>query len=92
MFAFLVLIRSTPIIFRQPPLSAVSNIFILPLDASVWYCLAALILCVIFIMGIQIGHPLLEAPITLFDVVSFVFGAVCQVSFWRNRIKYSVMF
>lgn len=72
-------IRSTPIIFRQPPLSAVRNIFLLPLDKTVWYCYAALILCVIFIMGIQMGHPLwLEAPITLFDVVSFVFGAVCQ--------------
>ncbi|XP_055325383.1 glutamate receptor ionotropic, kainate 2-like [Sitodiplosis mosellana] len=69
---------STPIIFRQPPLSAVSNIFLLPLDKTVWYCCAALILCVIFIMGIQMGHPLLEAQITLFDVVSFVFGAVCQ--------------
>lgn len=75
---FLTFIRSTPIIFRQPPLSAVSNIFLLPLDKTVWYCYAALILCVIFIMGIQMGHPLLEAQITLFDVVSFVFGAVCQ--------------
>lgn len=74
-FAF---ICSTPIIFRQPPLSAVSNIFLLPLDKMVWYCYAALILCVIFIMGIQMGHPLLEAQITLFDVVSFVFGAACQ--------------
>lgn len=44
----------------------------------VWYCYAALILGVIFIMGIQMGHPLLEAHITLFDVVSFVFGAACQ--------------
>lgn len=72
--------KSTPIIFRQPPLS---NIFLLPLDKMVWYCYAALILCVIFIMGIQnvhqMGHPLLEAhQITLFDVVSFVFGAVFQ--------------
>lgn len=71
-------IHSTPIIFRQPSLSAVSNIFLLPLDKTVWYCYAALILCVIFIMGIQMGHPLLEVHITLFDVVSLVFGAVCQ--------------
>lgn len=73
-----VFIRSTPIIFRQPPLSAVSNIFILPLDKLVWYSYAALIFCVIFIMGFQMGHPLLEAQITLFDVVSFVTGAVAQ--------------
>lgn len=41
-------------------------------------CSAALILLVIFIMGIQMRHPLLEAPITLFDTATFVFGAVCQ--------------
>lgn len=77
-FALFVFIRSTPIIFRQPPLSAVSNIFVLPLDKMVWYCYAAMILCVIFIMGIQMGRPMPEAPITLFDAVSFVLGACCQ--------------
>ncbi|CAH1967753.1 unnamed protein product [Acanthoscelides obtectus] len=37
-------------IFRAPPLSYVTNIFTLPFDAYVWYCTAALIVMIFFVM------------------------------------------
>lgn len=68
----------TPLIYRQPPLSAISNIFILPLDKDVWYCCFIIMGVVLIIMLFQLLHPSLHHRITLFDVTTFVWGAICQ--------------
>lgn len=62
-------------IFRQPPLSSVQNIFVLPLDVQVWKCLFVLLLFVFFIMALQLLHPLLKRKVTVYDVATFVWGA-----------------
>lgn len=66
---------STPIVFRQPPLSAVSNIFLLPFSLTVWKCILGLLM-VIFV--ITLFHPHLKSNFTLLDIVTFVMGALCQ--------------
>lgn len=68
----------TPIIFRQPPLSAITNIFILPLEIEVWKCFGIIIVVIMVIMLTQFYHPTLRKQITTFDVCTFVWGAVCQ--------------
>lgn len=68
----------TMIIFRQPPLSSVSNIFLLPLDIGVWHCCILMIFVVFLIMFLQVFHPLLRNHISFIDVLTFVWGAFCQ--------------
>lgn len=69
----------TPLIFRQPPLSAVANIFVLPLDTSVWICILIFMLVVFVIMIFQLMHPILKMmSISLLDVATLIWGAVCQ--------------
>lgn len=68
----------TPLIYRQPPLSSVSNIFILPLSVRVWQCCFVVLLVVLLIMVCQLLHPLLRNRITIFDLITFLWGAVCQ--------------
>lgn len=68
----------TQIIFRQPSLSAVSDIFLLPFDNLVWYCYFTLTMCIIIILTIEGGHPLHRFQFTFFDTISLAFGAICQ--------------
>lgn len=65
----------TPLIFRQPPLSSVANIFFLPFDVEVWKFCMILLLIVFFIMTCQLIHPLLRHKVSTYDVASFVWGA-----------------
>lgn len=68
-------------IFRQPPLSAVANIFVLPFEIDVWICICILMLVVFVIMLLQLWHPILQKlAISNLDVGSFIWGAVCQQS------------
>lgn len=69
---------STPIVFRQPPLSAVSNIFLLPLSFTVWKCILGLLMVIFVITICQFFHPHLRSTITLLDIATFVMGALCQ--------------
>lgn len=71
---------STPFLFRQPPLSAISNIFVLPLSLSVWVCLVVTILVIIAAMMTQQTHSLLKHRLFPLDIATFVWGAVCQQS------------
>lgn len=71
---------STPFLFRQPPLSAISNIFVLPLSLSVWVCLLLTILVIIAVMITQQTHSLRKNRLFLFEIATFVWGAVCQQS------------
>lgn len=69
----------TPLIFRQPPLSAVANIFILPLAPLVWICICILFVVVYFTMIVQLQHPILKAmSISMLDIVTLIVGAICQ--------------
>lgn len=68
----------TPIIFRQPPLSAIANIFILPLRKEVWLCCFVIVLIAIVIMFTQLTHPIIRNGMQISDMTSFVWGAVCQ--------------
>lgn len=43
-----------------------------------WKCCFAIMIVAIIIMFSQFVHPMLRRKLTVFDVVSFVWGAVCQ--------------
>ncbi|XP_031620817.1 glutamate receptor ionotropic, delta-2-like isoform X2 [Contarinia nasturtii] len=75
-----VFVIETPIIFRQPPLSTISNIFVLPLDTQVWRCCFVIMIISIIVMYTQFAcvHASLRARMSTYDVVTFVWGAVCQ--------------
>lgn len=55
-----------------------SNIFLLPLDVSVWQCCFIALVVVAVVMLTQLWHPLLRGRLSVFDVLTFVGGAVCQ--------------
>lgn len=67
----------TPLIFRQPPLPKVANIYVLPLGLDVWACTFILMLIITVGMILQLAHPHLNSVSSL-DVVTFVLGAFCQ--------------
>lgn len=73
-----IFVMTTPFIFRQPPLSAVVNIFVLPLSPSVWYCLIVTLAVIAAVMCTQLFHPMLGHPLKPFDIITFVWGAICQ--------------
>lgn len=68
----------TPLVYRQPPLSSISNIFILPLSIHVWQCCFVILLVVLLIMMCQLFHPMVRNSISAFDITTFLWGAVCQ--------------
>jgi hypothetical protein len=65
-------------LFRQPPLSFVENIFILPFSRSVWLASAALIV----IIGVLLHGALYwehgKTYVTWSDMALLTVGAVCQ--------------
>lgn len=68
----------TPLVYRQPPLSSISNIFVLPLSVQVWQCCFVILFVVLLIMMCQLLHPMLRNRFSIFDVSTFLWGAVCQ--------------
>lgn len=68
----------TPLIFREPALTTVANIFVLPLGLDVWTCIFILVVVIIIVMTVQLMHPMLRSSITSYDVVTFSLGAFCQ--------------
>nr|QKN21059.1 ionotropic receptor [Bactrocera correcta] len=77
------------IMFRQPPLSAVANIFAMPFASDVWI---AILLLMIFTIGIFIVE-LVYSPhlheMDILDCVVFVWGAMCQQGFYANLLNRS---
>lgn len=70
------------VIFRQPPLSSISNIYLLPFNRSVWYSCGGLILIIAIIIIFQLrlsknGDEIVKL-INIFDLITFISGAVCQ--------------
>lgn len=75
-----IFVVSTPFIYRQPPLSAIANIYALPLSVSVWVCLLITIIVIVAIMCTQNLHPTPKYRLMTSDIITFVWGAVCQQS------------
>lgn len=74
-----IFVFETPIIFRQPPLSSIANIFLLPLDWAVWQCCIVAFFVIIGAMCVQmLSHPIARRQLYGVDVFTFVWGAVCQ--------------
>lgn len=72
-------IQRTPLIFRQPSLSVMANVFILPLELDLWMSILILLVVVFIIMHVQLIHPILkQMSISSLDLITFILGAACQ--------------
>lgn len=63
------------IFFRQPSLSSISNIFILPFEIRVWLCIFLFYLLAVIATYFQV---ILHRETSLLDSISMVMGAICQ--------------
>uniref|UniRef100_A0A1B0FV11 Ionotropic glutamate receptor C-terminal domain-containing protein n=1 Tax=Lutzomyia longipalpis TaxID=7200 RepID=A0A1B0FV11_LUTLO len=82
------IIRS-PLIFRQPSLASVSNIYALPFGLSVWVSLIALIVILILAQILLIAMPIMRNEASLLDSFSIVLSAVSQQGFSRDSFRFS---
>ena len=76
------------IVFRQPSLSRVSNIFQLPFSRNVWICILFFLVASGFSVAVLIYVSKTQALETL-DAMSFVFSALCQQGFPYSPITYA---
>ncbi|XP_052895801.1 ionotropic receptor 75a-like [Anopheles moucheti] len=76
-FMIVTLIIKSSIIFRQPPLSIVANIFELPFSVGVWACCFAMmaIYWVSMLAFRYLGHAEEFTPI---ETLVYIFGTMCQ--------------
>ena len=72
------------IMFRQPPLSSVENIFTMPFQFDVWLCLIFLIVITIGLLIIELICSPFKHEMDYWDCAVFVWGAVCQQGFYGN--------
>lgn len=70
--------------FRQPPLSSVSNIFLLPFGESVWVAIVLIITVTIGILFFQWVLPVIQKQMHIFESITFVLGAACQQGFYTS--------
>ncbi|GAB0100817.1 Ionotropic glutamate receptor [Sergentomyia squamirostris] len=82
-------IITSPLMFRQPSLASVSNIFTLPFGFDVWWAFIALTVVLIASQILVIRSPMVRRELTLLDSMSFVLGAFCQQGFSRDLILIS---
>ncbi|XP_068082176.1 ionotropic receptor 75a [Anabrus simplex] len=74
----------TAIMFRQPTLSSMSNIFVMPFSNPVWVCCGLLCIITVGTFGLQVFSTTkrnIEKEMTnakWMDIVTFVLGAICQ--------------
>lgn len=68
--------------FKQPPLSSISNIFLLPFDNYVWMACFLLILITILIALFQWILPQIRLLAHPLEAVQFVLGATCQQGYY----------
>lgn len=66
------------IMFRQPPLSAVANIFALPFNSDVWITILIFMLFTAGLMTIELALAPLLVGTDFLDCLVFVWGAMCQ--------------
>uniref|UniRef100_A0A1I8NZ03 Uncharacterized protein n=1 Tax=Stomoxys calcitrans TaxID=35570 RepID=A0A1I8NZ03_STOCA len=70
------------VMFRQPPLSAVENIFALPFENDVWISILFLILVTTFVFALELYCSPHRHEMHFWDGVVFVWGAMCQQGFY----------
>ncbi|KAM7355695.1 ionotropic receptor 75a-like [Cochliomyia hominivorax] len=72
------------IMFRQPPLSSVTNIFTMPFDLNVWICLIILILVTFCVFALELALSPHTHDMHYWDCALFVWGAMCQQGFYGS--------
>ncbi|XP_046807716.1 ionotropic receptor 75a-like isoform X1 [Lucilia cuprina] len=72
------------IMFRQPPLSSVANIFTMPFDIKVWICLIILIVLTICVFALELALSPYTHEMHYWDCIIFVWGAMCQQGFYGS--------
>ncbi|XP_061393170.1 uncharacterized protein LOC133328643 [Musca vetustissima] len=70
------------VMFRQPPLSAVANIFAMPFESDVWISILILIFFTIFVFTLELWFSPHDHDMDFWDGVVFVWGAMCQQGFY----------
>ncbi|XP_037817982.1 uncharacterized protein LOC119607912 [Lucilia sericata] len=72
------------IMFRQPPLSSVANIFTMPFDIKVWICLIILVVVTICVFALELALSPHTHEMHYWDCAIFVWGAMCQQGFYGS--------
>nr|XP_019531056.2 uncharacterized protein LOC109402795 [Aedes albopictus] len=76
-FTIVTLLLKTCVIFKQPPLSLVSNIFELPFSGEVWLsCLGFILICWVIMMSFRFYSK--QELLTPGDALTFIIGTMCQ--------------
>uniref|UniRef100_A0A182T3P3 Ionotropic glutamate receptor C-terminal domain-containing protein n=1 Tax=Anopheles maculatus TaxID=74869 RepID=A0A182T3P3_9DIPT len=76
-FMIVSLIIKSSIIFRQPPLSIVANIFELPFSVGVWACCFGL-MAIYWISMLVIRYLVNGEQFTAIESLVYIFGTMCQ--------------
>ncbi|XP_034483206.1 glutamate receptor U1 [Drosophila innubila] len=83
------------IMFRQPPLSAVANIFSMPFTQGVWISILLLLIITIVVMLLEMLFSPHTHNMSYLDSLNFAWGAMCQQGFYvdvRNRSGRIIVF
>ncbi|KAH8419544.1 hypothetical protein KR222_005057, partial [Zaprionus bogoriensis] len=83
------------IMFRQPPLSAVANIFSMPFQQDVWISIVVLLIITIIVLLLEMFFSPHTHDMSYLDSLNFVWGAMCQQGFYvdvRNRSARIIVF
>ncbi|EDW18903.1 uncharacterized protein Dmoj_GI11826 [Drosophila mojavensis] len=83
------------IMFRQPPLSAVANIFSMPFQIDVWISIIVLVVITVVVMLLEMLFSPHTHKMSYMDSLNFVWGAMCQQGFYvdvRNRSGRIIVF
>lgn len=77
------------IMFRQPPLSSVANIFTMPFEVDVWLCLIILLVVTFVVFVLELFLSPHAHDIHYWDCALFVWGAMCQQGFYGSVTNFS---
>ncbi|XP_026833734.1 uncharacterized protein LOC6544991 isoform X2 [Drosophila erecta] len=83
------------IMFRQPPLSAVANIFAMPFENDVWVSILMLLIITTVVLVLELFFSPHNHDMSYMDTLNFVWGAMCQQGFYvevRNRSARIIVF
>ncbi|XP_030387287.1 uncharacterized protein LOC115633915, partial [Scaptodrosophila lebanonensis] len=72
------------IMFRQPPLSAVANIFAMPFEMDVWISILLLLIITVIVLVVELLFSPHTHDMNYLDTLNFVIGAMCQQGFYAN--------
>ncbi|CAD7080430.1 unnamed protein product [Hermetia illucens] len=77
------------IMFRQPPLSAVTNIFALPFTGEVWFAILLFLVTTIIALKVLVSYATTPVNMNFMDCVDFAWGAMCQQGFYVDVVSRS---